>query len=145
MTPPPPVKAGHDHFPHDADLGVRGVGPCLAAAFEQAGMALSSAMTPLEDVAPLIEVGIQCAAPDNRILLIDWLNALILQMTIRRMLFSRFRVKITDHRLDGAAWGESLDPARHHPALEPKGATFAASRVERQPDGTWIAQCVVDV
>ena len=36
-------------------------------------------------------------------------------------------------------------PARHEPAVEIKGATYTALRVERQKDDTWLAQCVVDV
>jgi SHS2 domain-containing protein len=31
------------------------------------------------------------------------------------------------------------------PAVEPKGATLTALKVERQDDGAWVAQCVVDV
>ena len=145
MTTPVGVTASYAHFPHDADLGVRGVGATLAEAFEQVAQALASAMVPLVEIAPRHAVSIRCAAPDNQVLLMDWLNALILQMAVHRMLFSRFQVVINDHRLEATAWGEPTDPAHHQPSLEPKGATFAASRVEQQADGSWIAQCVVDV
>jgi SHS2 domain-containing protein len=38
-----------------------------------------------------------------------------------------------------------VDPVRHEPAVEIKGATYTALRVERRLDGHWVAQCVVDV
>jgi SHS2 domain-containing protein len=41
--------------------------------------------------------------------------------------------------------GERVDVVRHEPAVEIKGATYTALRVERLDDGTWLAQCVVDV
>jgi len=60
------------------------------------------------------------------------------------MLFGRFEVKLSDHCLDGTAWGEPIDVARHEPAVEVKGATLTCLRVTQDADG-WIAQCVVDV
>ena len=133
------------HFPHDADLGVRGTGPTRAAAFEQVAQALADAIAEPGTVAPRIAVPLQCEAPDDRILLVDWLNALIFAIATQGLLFSRFEVTITDHQLRATAWGEPVDPARHTPSLEPKGATFAALNVGQQPDGSWVAQCVVDV
>ena len=46
--------------------------------------------------------------------------------------------------LHAQAWGELVDPARHHPAVEVKGATYTALRVARE-NGEWVAQTVVDV
>jgi SHS2 domain-containing protein len=54
-------------------------------------------------------------------------------------------VAITGTRLNGRASGEPIDIARHQPAVEVKGATLTALKVAEQPDGSWCAQCVVDV
>ena len=75
----------------------------------------------------------------------EWLNALLSEMDVRGMLFSRFDIRIEDHHLRATAWGEPMDPAKHHPEVEVKGATYTELKVERTPDGRWIAQCVVDV
>jgi tRNA nucleotidyltransferase (CCA-adding enzyme) len=139
------VESRAESFPHGADIGVRGVAPTLAAAFEQAALALSSAVTDPNRIRPDIAVAVDCEAPSERLLLVDWLNALIYEMATRRMLFRRFAVTIADHRLLGQAWGEPVDRARHEPAVEPKGATYTALAVERRSDGTWVAQCVIDV
>ncbi|MBI4599831.1 archease [Candidatus Uhrbacteria bacterium] len=134
-----------EHFPHDADLGVRGTGATREEAFEQAALALTAVITDLETVHPLEEVAIACSAPDEELLLADWLNAIVYEMSTRRMLFSRFAVTIEGGRLRAEAWGEPVSPAGHQPAVEVKGATYKELKVGRLEDGRWFAQCVVDV
>jgi SHS2 domain-containing protein len=134
-----------EHFHHRADVGVRGFGVSKAAAFEAAGRALTAIVTDLALVRPAERVAIACEAPDDAALFYDWLNALIFEMATRQMLFSRFDVEIEGGRLEGAAWGESVDRARHAPAVEPKGATWTELDVAQGEDGRWRAQCVVDV
>lgn len=138
-------EAYWEHFPHQADMGVRGVGPTLAAAFEQAALAMTAVVADVERVAPSEAVAISCAAPDDELLLVDWLNALILEMAARRMLFSRFAVNLDDGHLQATAWGEPVDAAKHQPAVEIKGATYTELKVGRAESGLWVAQCVVDV
>ena len=133
------------HFPHRADIGVKGIGVTLASAFEQAAIAMTAVICAVEEVAEKESVAIRCEAPDAEMLLVDWLNALIYEMATRHMLFCRFEVEIADNRLQATAWGETLDPVRHQPAVEIKGATYTALKVGQQDDGRWFAQCVVDV
>jgi SHS2 domain-containing protein len=134
-----------EHFPHEADVGVRGVGETLAQAYEQAALALTAAITDIAAVVPQAMIQIACDAPDIELLLVDWLNALVYEMATRSMLFSRFEVQLQDKHLTARVWGEAIDVARHHPATEVKGATYTALKVAQQPDGGWLAQCVVDV
>lgn len=133
-----------EHFAHDADMGIRGIGRTRAEAFEQAALALTAVITDPANVHPHEPVTIECSAPDDEMLLVDWLNALIYEMATRKLLFSRFELDVNDHHLKGRAWGEPVVDARHQPAVEVKGATYTALRVD-QEDGLWTAQCVVDV
>lgn len=128
-----------------ADMGVRGIGPSREAAFEEAARALSATITDLALVRPEILFEVDCRANDEELLLVDWLNALICEMSARRMIFGKFQVAISDGHLHGRAWGEVADQARHHPAVEVKGATLTELKVTRNAEGLWIAQCVVDV
>ncbi len=132
-------------FAHGADIGVRGIGPTREAAFEQAAIALMMAVTDPAVIVPKDVVQVTCEAPDDGLLLVDWLNALIYEMSVRHLVFSRFAVSIAGRRLEGRAWGEPVDKARHRPATEPKGATFTELRAEMGANGAWVAQCVVDV
>lgn len=133
-----------EHFEHGADVGVRGIAATREQAFEQAALAMTAVVTDPQAVRPSQAVTVDCEAPDDELLLVDWLNSLIYEMATRRMLFGRFEVAIRGSHLRGTAWGELADAARHEPAVEPKGATYTALRVAQQ-DGEWVAQCVVDV
>lgn len=138
------MPARWEHFAHEADMGVRGIGPTKAEAFEQAALAMTAVITDPANVAAREAVAVRCEAPDDELLLVDWLNALIYEMATRGLLFGRFEVRLTDGGLEGTAWGEPADVARHRPAVEVKGATYTALRVARE-NGEWIAQCIVDV
>jgi len=138
------MTARWEHFPHVADVGVRGFGSTAAEAFEQAALAMTAVVTDLEAVWPREAVAIECEAPDQELLLAEWLNCLVFEMATRRMLFGRFSVQLDGTRLHAQAWGERVDAVRHHPAVEIKGATYTALRVAQEPDG-WVAQTVVDV
>lgn len=140
-----PAVPSWEHFPHGADIGVRGIGATQAAAFEQAAVALTAVVADPTCVRADSAVHITCEAPAEDVLLVDWLNALVYEMATRRMLFRSFSVTIDGRRLDATAWGDGVDRDRHEPAVEVKGATYTALRVEPLPDGRWIAQCVVDV
>jgi SHS2 domain-containing protein len=133
-----------EHFEHGADIGVRGYGASIAEAFEQAALALTAVITELASVQPLERVEVRCEAPDDELLFAEWLNALVYEMATRRMLFARYSVKLEGTRLAGEAWGEPVDVARHHPAVEVKGATYTMLRVARE-GADWVAQTVVDV
>lgn len=133
-----------EHFSHDADLGLRGFGRTAEEAFEQAALALTAAITEAP-VARKTLVEVQCEAPDLELLFVEWLNAIIYEMAVRRFLFGAFSVRIENSRLYGKLWGEPVDPTRHAAACGPKGATYTALSVQHLPWGLWSAACVVDV
>jgi tRNA nucleotidyltransferase (CCA-adding enzyme) len=137
------AEARWEHFPHGADLGIRGIGPTREAAFEQAALALVAAMVDLSGIEPRAEIGIRCAGPDDELLLVNWLNAVLYEMATRHMVFGRFEVRRDGKGLAGRAWGESLDHSRHRLGTEVKGATLTGLKVRK--NGSWIAETVVDV
>jgi tRNA nucleotidyltransferase (CCA-adding enzyme) len=137
-------KARWEHFPHDADVGVRGFGATAAEAFEQAAKALTAVVTHTE-VEPKVRVEVSCEAPDLELLFVEWLNAIIYEAAVRGMLFGRFAVRIEGTRLAGTLWGEPVAVERHAPACEPKGATYTALKVAADSNGLWSAACIVDV
>jgi SHS2 domain-containing protein len=144
-----PPRAGWRHFDHDADMGIAGSGPTAAEAFEQAALGMTAIVTSAP-VRAEQRVAVTCKAPDLELLLVDWLNALIYEMSVGHWLFGRFAVSIEPRRddgfeLEGTAWGEPVDRARHHPAVEIKGATLTGVAVAQDSRGQWHARCVVDV
>jgi SHS2 domain-containing protein len=140
-----------EHFEHQADIGVRGGGRSIEEAFAQVALALTAVTADPQTVHAVDAVSIRCEAPDAALLLVDWLNALICEMSARNMLFSRFDVQVREPpvagslSLTGTAWGERVDPPRHQPAVEVKAASYLGLSVRRSADGAWVAECIVDV
>ena len=117
----------------------------MAQAFEQAAVAMTAVITPPDRIEPRERVRVRCEAPDPELLLADWLNAVLGEMSALRMLFSRFEVTLDGNRLEAVLHGEKLDRARHEPSVEVKGASYFKLSVRQDAAGDWIAQCVVDV
>src|SRR5690606_13545481 len=119
---------------HEADIGLKAWAPSREALFEAMAEALTAVVTSSARVAPLESVQIRCSAPDDEMLLVDWLNALIYQMATRGLLFGAWTVRLQGRELEAEVWGEPVERARHAPAVEPKGVTFTALKVERLPE-----------
>ena len=134
-----------EHFEHDADIGLRATASSREGLFEAIAEALTALIADPELVRPSEAVAIHCEAPDDPLLLADWLNALIYEMATRKMLFGDWRVSIDGQALDAVARGEPVDRTRHQPVVEVKGATYTALSVDRDSAGTWHGQCIVDV
>ena len=134
-----------EHFEHDADIGLRASAASREGLFEAMAEALTALITDPGKVRAEESVSIRCEAPDDALLLTDWLNALIYEMATRSMLFGAWRVTLHDRVLEAVVRGERVDRARHEPVVEVKGATYTALSVSRDSTGTWHGQCIVDV
>ncbi|MDD5321847.1 MAG: archease [Methylococcales bacterium] len=134
-----------EHFEHEADIGIRGIAPTLEEAFEQTAVAMTAVMTNPDQVSASRAVSIRCEATDNEMLLMDWINELVYETAVHGLLFNRYQVAINDGILSATAFGEAVDRKKHQPAVEIKGATLTELRVYQQADGSWVAQCIVDV
>ena len=139
------MTAFFETFEHGADMGIRGRGKTLSEAFENGAKSMFSLLVEdLDTVIPEKSVIISCGSFDLEGLFVAWLNSLLAESDIQRLIFSDFKVKIQDLRLTGTAMGEPFDFSRHQRGVEVKGATFTELTV-RQDGDWWIAQCVVDV
>jgi len=137
-----------EHFEHKADIGVRGFGETPAQAFAGAALALTAVVTDPSGVEAREKVELELDRDDDgdlELLLVDFLNAVIYEMALRKMLFSRFEIRIDDDKLHAVLWGEPVDRQKHAPAVEVKGATYTELKVSEARPGRWVAQCVLDV
>jgi SHS2 domain-containing protein len=140
-----PSPAHWEHFPHGADIGIRGFGSSPEIAFEQAALAMIAVITDPAVIRLERTVEITAEAANLDFLFFDWLNSLVFEMAEQRLVFGAFDVAITGRRLSGRAIGEPVAPERHMLAVEIKGATFTELAVIEDRAGEWRAQCVVDV
>jgi len=77
-------------------------------------------------------VALSCRAADDGSLRVAWLNALVCEVGVHRMPFSRFEVQIDAGELQAVAFGEPVSVARHRPAVEVKGVTRSPHCVARK-------------
>ena len=108
-------------------------------------MALTALVTDPQSVCAEILVKIECNAPDDELLLVEWLNAHHLRDGNQKNALRRFAVNLDGNRLNGMAWGEAIDSTKHDAAVEVKGATCTGLEVWQERVGIWHAQCIVDV
>jgi SHS2 domain-containing protein len=135
-----------EHFSHGADVGIRGIGDTPEEAFAQAALAMTATMTDVARVRPRDEITIECVGADLEDLFFAFIDALVFEMSTRKMLFSQFEVRMDRRRLRARVRGEAVDRERHEPAVEVKGPTLTELRVSQQASTReWTAQCVVDV
>jgi SHS2 domain-containing protein len=135
----------YEYFEHTADLGIRVRTKELGALFEEAATALFSAIVDdLQSVRHDRETSFQIAGAERDYLLFDWLKELLYRFDAEHMLYSKFEVHVSDEGMNGKAWGEPVDPARHVLSHEVKAITYHELRVEREGDD-WIAEVIVDI
>ena len=131
-------------FDHEADIGVAGEGATLEEAFAGAARAMFSVMFELENARATSEVAVSCTASDLELLFVRWLNTLLAEADLRRMVFVDFELEIGEGRIEARVLGEPYVADRHGCGVEVKGATLTELRVARTRAG-WRAQTVVDV
>src|SRR4030043_1988590 len=117
---------------HTADVGIIAYGADLKQAFANAGRALFSLITDLEDVKEVIHRDAELTASDEESLLVEWLNELIYQFDTEGIIFKRFDiVQLDSTRLKARGYGEKINKARHKLKMGVKAATYHMLKVER--------------
>ena len=135
----------YETFDHTADLGLRIRAPDLNTLFAEAAEALFAAVVEdLDAVRPDQPIDVRVEGQDREYLLFDWLKALLYHFDAEHLLFRRFEVRVGEGGLEGRAWGEPLDRARHELSHEVKAITYHGLRVEPTADG-WLAEVIVDI
>lgn len=140
----------YEFLEHEADIGIRAWDKTLEKAFVKGAQALFEIMVDIKKVKKVSSVDITCEARDIPALFVEWLNHLITQAGIKKMVFRDFKVTSIEpfgydlYKLKGTAFGEKLDPRRHILKVEPKAATYFGLKYEFK-DGNHYLQCVIDV
>ena len=114
--------------------------PTLDGAFAQAAAGVGSLLGDGVGLRALQPLHLQFDAAGPEQLLLEWVERLAREATVRGMGFARFAVAVDTCRLRATAWGEALD-AHSAPRRRdlPDGARQA--RVRRLDDGRWMAHC----
>lgn len=136
----------YETFDHTADLGLRARAADLPSLFAEAARGLFSMfVADLDTVREERQVTFRIDGRQPDYLLFDWLSELLAAFELKKLLLRRFEVRIDAEGLSADAWGEEHDSPRHALEHEVKAITYHGLKVERQPDGGWLAEVIVDI
>ena len=124
---------------HVSDIYVAAYGKTLEEAFENAALAMFQSMTDVKLVEPKIKVEVYVEGEDEKALLYNWLENLLIRFGSEGMLFSKFKIyEISSFpggfRLKGEAWGEQFNPEKHPSKVEVKAVTYHSMEIGKEDD-----------
>jgi SHS2 domain-containing protein len=136
----------YEYLEHEADMGILAMGKTREQAFEEGAKAMFGVMVDVEKVEPMkkVEVNVEAGALDT--LFVEWLNSLLAQKDIKGMVFSKFKVNISEGEnftLKGEAYGDEMKPEQNF-KTEVKAATYSGLKY-KQVFGEHHIQCVLDI
>ena len=111
----------------------------MEEAFSQAGLALFETMLDTGKVLPKTSEEVRAAGHDEKELLYNYLEELLLLFEVRQLALGDFTVSSITHskaevRLKGKTRGEPYDRARHNGKVEVKGITYHLMEIEKSPE-----------
>jgi SHS2 domain-containing protein len=131
-------SGGYRFLEHVTDAFVEAWGGTLEEAFSQAGLALFETMIDVKSVQAKTKVEIQTNGHDEKELLYNYLEELLLLFEVRQLALGNFTVSAitptqTEIRLRGKVAGEPFDRAKHNGKVEVKGITYHLMEIEKHP------------
>jgi SHS2 domain-containing protein len=134
-----------DIIEHTADTGIIAYGADIEEAFANVAYGMFSLMANLEEVREETSRYVEAEGSDKESLVVAWLNELLYQFDVERILFKRFNIlKLTDTRLRADAYGEKVDPSRHELHGGVKAATYHMLKAW-EDRGRWRIRVIFDV
>ncbi|HMO36808.1 MAG TPA: archease [Gemmatales bacterium] len=136
----------HEVFEHTADLGLRIQNTSLEKLLEEAGIALFELLVVnLHKVQPRVTKHLTLEQKENDLLLFDWLNELLFQFEVEKLVFSKFHIERQDTVFSAVLSGEPLDASRHQLDHEVKAITYHGLKVEQLSCSEWLAEVILDI
>ncbi|HZY94866.1 MAG TPA: archease [Candidatus Bathyarchaeia archaeon] len=132
-------REGYGFLEHTTDALIEAWSPTLERAFGQAGRALFDTMLHIENVAPSLRHNVSVSGYDEKELLYNWLEELLLRFELRSMAYSVFIVtSIVQNaemfELVADIQGERYDRDKHGSKTEVKGVTYHLMEITKSSD-----------
>jgi SHS2 domain-containing protein len=134
---------GYRFLEHMSDAFIEAWGPTIERAFAQAGIALFETMLNTEKITLLDMEGVTAQGHDEKELLYNWLEAILLKFEIDGEALGKFDVQSIHYlkdnlKLTGIAHGEPYDPDKHGRKVEVKGVTYHQMMIQREKDRVFL-------
>jgi SHS2 domain-containing protein len=127
-------------LPHTSDLYLEISGTNLENLFEEAAKAMFAKLGKQDPgTEGAVITHIEQEAPDKEGLLVKWLEALLIEHEVSRIIFTKFKVEIEGKTLRGTAFG---GPGKTQENI--KGVTFFDLKIWEE-NGTYKARILFDI
>lgn len=132
-----------------ADIAFEAYGKDISQLFENAGLALESAMVETATVKPLHSEKLKIKKEKLEELLFDFLEELVFLKDSKRLLFNRIKCDIQpavrSWQLTAELRGERIDSKRHKLGVDVKAVTKHMFEIKQLPEKDWYCRVVLDV
>lgn len=131
------LKKRFEFLEHTADLYIAAYGKTLEEAFENAAYATFEGMTNLDKVQPRLEETVEVEGYDEKALLYNWLEALLVKFDITGNLYSCFKIAgigrtPSGFKLKAKIWGEPFNPQKHVSKVGIKAVTYHQMEIVKE-------------
>jgi len=132
------LKKRFEFLEHTADLYIVAYGKSLEEAFENAAYATFEGMTDLQKVQSKIEDTVEAEGHDEKALLYNWLEALLIKFDMTGNVYSCFKIacikKTTvGFKLKANIWGEPFSTQKHVFKVGIKAVTYHLMEILKEP------------
>ena len=142
------LSGGFKYLEHITDAYIEAWGDSLEEAFSYAGAAMINVMFEIKNVRGTSKTDFQVEGEDYLELLFNWLEKVLLLISIDNQVISSFEIKISklDKKYRLTAWGmaEAIDISKHNYRTEIKGITYHEMEVF-QEDGQYKVRFILDL
>jgi len=124
---------------HTADAYIAAFGKSLSDAFENAALAMFETMTDTADVERKYEDIVEVEGDDEKSLLYNWLESLLIKFEVENMLYSGFKILSINRGADGKLnlkariYGEPFNPEKHKQKVGIKAVTYHRMEINKEP------------
>ena len=143
------MKQKFEFLEHVADAYVAAYGRSLNEAFQNAAFAMFELMTNTRKIEQKIKDEVTVEGWDEKALLYNWLEQLLLKFEIEGNVYSQFEISEFVHndkgwRLKATVFGEPFDPAKHESRVEIKAVTYHQMEIG-QKDDMYVLRFILDL
>jgi SHS2 domain-containing protein len=151
-NPKPAKRVGKLKFKfleHKADAYIAAYGRTLEEAFENAALATFEVMTDTEKVEVKTKDLISVDGFDEKALLYNWLETLLVRFELKQTLYKKFMInRIEEHpsgfKLKATIIGEKFDPKKHPQKVGVKAITYHQMEILKEPDEV-VVKFILDI
>jgi SHS2 domain-containing protein len=132
-------KDRFEFLEHTADIYIAAHGKTLEEAFEHAALATFEAMTNIEKVAAKTKETLTVEGYDEKSLLYNWLETLLVKFETTETLYSRFHIVSLqkthgEYKLKAEIQGEPFNPQKHPSKVGIKAVTYHRMEIIKEPN-----------